>query len=299
MYTTDLIDNLDSVLPALPQELNFTPVHEPQMRNGVAIANAFWVINPQNDAVIGSGKSVHRTANFSSLWDALREGLVKADINTQGAEVKFHALGSGAAMSAEIILKKYDFEKKLGEAAQLRMLVRDSHDQSIKRQIQAMVYRLACLNGMISMRERVGVSEKHTLNADAEVLGKVAADFPARLENEATLMLQMRKISTVRDSDIDFFRRNVATYKTRAGVKINSKFLDRVVGIYDNYRELGQNAYRVYNTLTHLSTHVEAQRDGTEVERKRIRIEQDIEGVIHGEEFRDRYLPQDSELLAA
>jgi hypothetical protein len=299
MYTTDLIDNLDSVLPALPRELDFTPVHEPQTRNGNVIDNAFWVVNPINDMVIGSGKSVHRTANFSTLWDALREGLVKADINTQGAGVKFHALGGGAAMSAEIILKKYDFEKKLGEAAQLRMLVRDSHDQSIKRQVQAMVYRLACLNGMISMRERVGVSEKHTLNADAEVLGKVASEFPARLENEASLMLEMRRIDTDRDQDIDFFRRNVATYKTRTGVKINGKFLERVVGIYDNYRELGQNAYRVYNTLTHLSTHVEAQRDGTEVERKRIRIEQDIEGVIHGEEFRNRYLPESSMLLAA
>jgi hypothetical protein len=298
MYTSNLIDNLDSVLPALPQELNFTPVHEPQTRNGTVIDNAFWVVNPYNDQVIGSGKSVHRTANFSTLWDALREGLVKANIDTDNAQVKFHALGGGAAMSAEIILKKYDFEKKLGEAAQLRMLVRDSHDQSIKRQIQAMVYRLACLNGMISMRERVGVAEKHTLNADAEVLGKVASEFPARLENEATLMQQMRRITTDREQDIDFFRNNVATYRTKTGIKINNKFLDRVVSIYDSYRELGQNAYRVYNTLTHLSTHVEAQRDGTEVERKRIRIEQDIEGVIHGEEFRARYTPN-ALLLAA
>ena len=298
MYTTDIIDNLDSVLPALPQELNFTPVHEPQTRNGSVIDNAFWVVNPQNDMVIGSGRSVHRTANFSTLWDALREGLVKANIDTQNAQVKFHALGGGAAMSAEIILKKYDFEKKLGEAAQLRMLVRDSHDQSIKRQIQAMVYRLACLNGMISMRERVGVAEKHTLNADAEVLGKVASEFPARLENEATLMQHMRQITTDREQDIDFFRNNVATYRTKTGIKINNKFLERVVGIYDSYRDLGQNAYRVYNTLTHLSTHVEAQRDGTEVERKRIRIEQDIEGVIHGEEFRARYTPN-ALLLAA
>jgi len=298
MYTSNLIDNLDSVLPALPQELNFTPVHEPQTRNGTVIDNAFWVVNPQNDMVIGSGRSVHRTANFATLWDALREGLVKANIDTNNAQVKFHALGGGAAMSAEIILKKYDFEKKLGEAAQLRMLVRDSHDQSIKRQIQAMVYRLACLNGMISMRERVGVAEKHTLNADAEVLGKVASEFPARLENEATLMQQMRQITTDREQDIDFFRNNVATYRTKTGIKINNKFLDRVVGIYDSYRELGQNAYRVYNTLTHLSTHVEAQRDGTEVERKRIRIEQDIEGVIHGEEFRARYTPN-ALLLAA
>jgi hypothetical protein len=298
MYTADLIDNLDTVLPALPQELDFTPVHERQTRNGNVIDNAFWVVNPINDMVIGSGKSVHRTSNFTTLWDALREGLVKANIDTQNADVKFHALGGGAAMSAEIILKKYDFEKKLGEAAQLRMLVRDSHDQSIKRQIQAMVYRLACLNGMISMRERVGVAEKHTVNADAEVLGKVASEFPSRLENEASLMLEMRKISTDRDEDIDFFRRNVATYRTKVGTKINAKLLERVVGVYDGYRELGQNAYRVYNTLTHMSTHVEAQRDGTEVERKRIRIEQDIEGVIHGEEFKNRYLP-DTLLLAA
>jgi hypothetical protein len=298
MYTSNLIDNLDNVLPALPQELNFTPVHEPQTRNGTVIDNAFWVVNPINDHVIGSGKSVHRTANFSTLWDALREGLVKANIDTGNAQVKFHALGNGAAMSAEIVLKKYDFEKKLGEAAQLRLLVRDSHDQSIKRQVQAMIYRLACLNGMISMRERVGVAEKHTLNADAEVLGKVASEFPIRLENEATLMAGMRRIGTDREQDIDFFRRNVATYRTKSGTKINGKFLDRVVGIYDGYRDIGQNAYRVYNTLTHLSTHVEAQRDGTEVERKRIRIEQDIEGVIHGEEFRARYLP-DSLLLAA
>jgi hypothetical protein len=51
-------------------------------------------------------------------------------------------------------------------------------------------------------------------------------------------------------------------------------------------------AYQVYNTLTHISTHVEAQRDGTEVERKRIRIEQDIESVIQGAEFQQLITPE-------
>ncbi len=72
---------------------------------------------------------------------------------------------------------------------------------------------------------------------------------------------------------------------TKTGAKINNKWLERIIGIYDSYNTMNGTAYQVYNTLTHISTHVEAQRDGTEVERKRIRVEQDIESVIQGDEF--------------
>jgi len=101
------------------------------------------------------------------------------------------------------------------------------------------------------------------------------------------MMKMMRSIEVDRQAAIDFFRNNVATYVTKVGTKINNKFLEETVGIYDNYNSIGYNAYRVYNTLTHLSTHVEAKRDGTEIERKRIRMEQDINNVIRGESFRN------------
>lgn len=282
---------LNDILPALPAVLDFEPARELQVRNGVALSDRYWVVNPVTDTVIGDSRSVHRTANFRTMWDNLREGLALANIDTSHAQVDFSTIGDGAAFSAKIILNKYDFEKKLGEAAKMQMNVRDSHDQSVKRQVEAMIYRLACLNGMIAPRERVGISQKHTTYSDPETVGRVAANFPTQLEEQAEMMAQMRMIKVQRDVVIKFLESHVATYQTRTGSKVNKKWLDKIVGIYDNYSSIGDNAYRVYNTLTHISTHVEG-RDGTDLERKRIRIETDIHGVMQSEAYQNLFMPQ-------
>jgi hypothetical protein len=278
-------------IPSLPTFLDFDPVREQQTRNGIAIPNRYWTVNPLTDTVIGDGKSVHNPKNFRVVWDNMREGLALAKLDTSDVDVEFSAISNGSAFSAKIILKQYNFEKKLGEPARMVMNVRDSHDQSVKMQISAMIYRLACLNGMIAPRESVGISQKHTTFYDPEVIGKVASQFPEKLERDAQVMYQMQGIKVNRDFAIDFFRRNVATYITKTGQKVNNKWLERIIGIYDSYNTMQGTAYQVYNTLTHISTHVEAQRDGTEVERKRIRIEQDIESVIQGADFQHMIAP--------
>ena len=278
-------------IPSLPSFLDFDPVREQQTRNGIAIPNKYWTVNPLTDTVIGDGKSVHNPKNFRVVWDNMREGLALAKLDTSDVDVEFSAISNGSAFSAKIILKQYNFEKKLGEPAKMVMQVRDSHDQSVKMQISAMIYRLACLNGMIAPRESVGISQKHTTFYDPEVIGKVASQFPEKLERDAQIMYQMQGIKVNRDFAIDFFRRNVATYITKTGQKVNNKWLERIIGIYDSYNTMQGTAYQVYNTLTHISTHVEAQRDGTEVERKRIRIEQDIESVIQGADFQHMIAP--------
>jgi len=282
---------LNDILPALPSVLDFEPAREPQIRNGVILSDRFWVVNPVTDAVIGDSRSVHRTANFRTMWDNLREGLALANIDTSHAQVDFSTIAEGAAFSAKIILNKYDFGKKLGEAAKMQMNVRDSHDQSVKRQVEAMIYRLACLNGMIAPRERVGISQKHTTYSDPETVGKVAANFPVQLEQQAEMMAQMRQVTVFRDQVIRFFEHHVATYHTRTGSKVNKKWLDKIVGIYDNYASIGDNAYRVYNTLTHISTHIEG-REGTDLERKRIRIETDIHAVMQSEAYQQMFMPE-------
>jgi hypothetical protein len=285
---------LDTVLPALPQILDFDPVREPQIRNGVAIRNQYWVVNPNTDTVIGNGKSIHNPQNFSKVWDSFREGLLHSGLDTSEAEVKFNVIKEGAAMDAQIILKRYQYEQVLGEPAKMTMSFRDSHDQSIRRQIRAMIYRLACLNGMIAPREAVGIVQKHTTYSDPDTVGKIASKFPDQLLKDAQIMRLMQGVKVNRDDAIDFLERNVATYQTKTSTKVNKKWLERIVGIHDSYNILGENTYHLYNTLTHISTHVESRT--AEVATKRIRIEQDIESVIRGEEFQTRFMPQ---LLAA
>jgi hypothetical protein len=286
--------SLDTVLPALPQILDFDPVREPQIRNGVAIRNQYWVVNPNTDTVIGNGKSIHNPQNFSKVWDSFREGLLHSGLDTSEAEVKFNVIKEGAAMEAQIVLKRYQYEQVLGEPAKMTMSFRDSHDQSIRRQIRAMIYRLACLNGMIAPREAVGIVQKHTTYSDPDTVGKIASKFPDQLLKDAQVMRLMQGVKVQRADAIDFLERNVATYPTKTGTKVNKKWLDRIVGIHDSYNILGENSYHLYNTLTHISTHVESRT--ADVATKRIRIEQDIESVIRGEEFQTRFMP---ELLAA
>ena len=197
-------------------------------------------------------------------------------------------------MDAQIILKRYQYEQVLGEPAKMTMSFRDSHDQSIRRQIRAMIYRLACLNGMIAPREAVGIVQKHTTYSDPDTVGKIASKFPDQLLKDAQTMRLMQGVKVDRDDAIDFLERNVATYQTKTSTKVNKKWLERIVGIHDSYNILGENTYHLYNTLTHISTHVESRT--AEVATKRIRIEQDIESVIRGEEFQTRFMPQ---LLAA
>ena len=285
---------LDTVLPALPQILDFDPVREPQIRNGVAIRNQYWVVNPNTDTVIGNGKSIHNPQNFSKVWDSFREGLLHSGLDTSEAEVKFNVIKEGAAMEAQIVLKRYQYEQVLGKPAKMTMSFRDSHDQSIRRQIRAMIYRLACLNGMIAPREAVGIVQKHTTYSDPDTVGKIASKFPDQLLKDAQIMRLMQGVKVDRDDAIDFLERNVATYQTKTSTKVNKKWLERIVGIHDSYNILGENTYHLYNTLTHISTHVESRT--AEVATKRIRIEQDIESVIRGEEFQTRFMP---ELLAA
>jgi hypothetical protein len=185
-------------------------------------------------------------------------------------------------MRAEIVLPNHNFEKRLGETAQMKIVIADSHDQTVRRQVKAMIMRLACLNGMISARENIGFAQKHTTMNDPELIGTIASGWLPKLEADADLMRDMVSIKIDKDTAVEFYRDHVAKYKTNTGlVKINEKMLERIVAIHNSYN-MGNNAYRVYNTLTHMSTHVDKARGESDDGRKRLRIEQDIEAVIRG-----------------
>lgn len=269
---------------AIPSDLDFQPVREHQVRNGVRVDNAYWTINPLTDEVIGSGKSRHRPENFATMWNTFVEGLFASDLDLSEAEVKWSPITNGSAFRADIILPKHDFKRIVGEETSMKLRIYDSHDQSFKRQVDAMIMRLACLNGMESISRDIGISQRHTALADAEKMGVIASEFPVLLEKEAGVHKQLQERLLSRDVAIDFLSRNVAVRKTRIGMETNKKQLDELVGLWDSYN-IGNNVYRLYNVLTHMSTHVSG-RDGTNINRKQLMLEQQVQAVIRGQEFR-------------
>ena len=284
-----IYQNFDSI-PALPAELDFEPVREQVLRTGRdgitrTVPDSFWVVNPLNDTVLATTRKRHNPTNFVSMWESFRDGLSASDIDTSQIKVKFNVAHNSAAYSADILFPKYDYQKIVGEATQMKMRIIDSHDSSFRRVMRAYIERLVCTNGMVSVGERLEFKSFHTIHSDPEKIGAVASEYPARLENEAQLYKVMMGTSVSKDTAIEFARSHVASYRTASGIKINEKSVEEFARIWNQYSALGDTGYRLYNVLTHIGTHVTG-REGTDLARKQIRIEDKVSDIVKTPKFR-------------
>lgn len=277
-------------IPALPVALDFDPVREQVVRTGRdgvirTVRDSYWVVNPLTDEVMATSKNQHNPVNFKNMWDSFREGVEHSGVDTSDIQIMFNTARGGAAFSADIVFKRYDYQRIVGEATQMKMRILDSHDMTLKRDIRCMLMRLACTNGMVTVGERLTVKQKHTTFSDPEKLGAVVSEFPTRLENEAHLYKDMMAKRVTKDQAIAFARTEVATYRTAAGIKINEKTVEEFARIWNEYRALGETGYHLYNVLTHIGTHVTG-REGTDVARKQIRIEDRVSEIVQAPAFR-------------
>ena len=277
-------------IPALPVALDFDPVREQVVRTGRdgvirTVRDSYWVVNPLTDEVMATSKNQHNPVNFKHMWDSFREGVEHSGVDTSDIQIMFNTARGGAAFSADIVFKRYDYQQIVGEPTQMKMRILDSHDMTLKRDIRCMLMRLACTNGMVTVGERLTVKQKHTTFSDPEKLGAVVSEFPTRLENEAHLYKDMMAKRVTKDQAIAFARTEVATYRTAAGIKINEKTVEEFARIWNEYRALGETGYHLYNVLTHIGTHVTG-REGTDVARKQIRIEDRVSEIVQAPAFR-------------
>ena len=275
-------------LPALPEQLDFEPVREKQTRNGYEVAGKWWTINPLTDEVIGDGKRNHLPQNFAILWDSLRAGLHGSGLQLEDAETKFRSFNNNAGMRADIILPYENFDIIVGEPTALKIAISNSHDQSSKLNIAAMIYRYWCTNGQASMSENTSLSQLNTISSDPERIGAVAAKWPEFLQEDAHKMKQMQGVPVSRYDAINFYSEHVASTQTRSGKVVNRAMLDRIMGIHDSYKGLNDTAYRVYNVLTHMSTHVESKACPT---KKQLVMEDKINSIVNGDAFQELALP--------
>lgn len=296
MGAYETIEQVNNI-PLLPDYLNYDPIKEQQTRNGVPVVDKYWVINPLTDRVIGDGKSQHKPTNFNRMWEPLREGLEQSDLDLSNAETTFWGYNDDASFRAEIVLPNHNFVRQLNEPSCLKIRIVDSHDQRFRRQIEAMIMRLACLNGMMSIAENTSMSQKHTVNSTPEVMGAVASAWPLMLTKEAALMNYLKNVQTSREDALDFYTKTLASRATRTGAQVNKARLDYIMSIHDSYG-LGDNAYKVYNTLTHLSTHVKTQRENSCQVTKKLRLESEIANVLKSPDFRALAQVEEFEMAA-
>jgi len=246
------------------------------------------IVQSKTDKVLGVVKSRYTPQPYAALWEPLIEGLEESGLDLDDAEIKWNVMNHGARMFADITLKSYNYDHIVGEKTALQMRVRNSVDGSLKYDVSAFIKRLWCSNGQARIAENTAVQFKHTISTDTEKIGKVAATWPVILEDDAHLFNHMRTVNVDRDETQSFLAENLCLTKTKTQVKVNQKWLGRMMGLWDNYSaSIGNNGYALYNTLTHYGTHVD--RDslrGAEVGNRALRQEQDVQTLVRGRAFK-------------
>ena len=286
------IPTLSEVAPSLV----FEPKREALRHNGLLVKDKFAIINPtigdidpltglpKGEVMQVVGKS-HVATPYNVMWDSMREGIELSGLDTSQIQIKFIVAPDGGSYATDIIFKQYEFEPAVGDVHSMRFRIYDSHDMTFRHHIQCGLFRYWCSNGQASIAEKLEVKAKHTLTADPEKLGRIVADFPARLEAEAELYRDMMATPLSKDRAVQFIRENVATYRIASGIKINEKTVEEGARIWNMYGNLGDTGYRLFNVITHIGTHVTG-REGTNMARKQARIEQQAQAVVDMPEFK-------------
>jgi hypothetical protein len=245
-----------------------------------------FVVRQDNDQPLAVVGSKHRPTNYRKLWEPLREGLIASDLDLTDATVKWHVVGNGAAMFADITLKAYDFEHIIGEPTSMKMRVLNSVNGSWKYDVSAMLMRLACLNGMSRVDQGTSASFKHTVNTNPEKIGEVASQWPILLESDGHFFNHMKKVEITSEEAKALFSR-FCTTTTKVESRVNKAWLGRMVTLWDNYSStIGQNGYALYNALTHYGTHSDKATSRGDVNAKLVRQEQSVTKFLRSPAFK-------------
>ena len=126
------------------------------------------------------------------------------------------------------------------------------------------------------------------MSTEPEKIGKVASAWPSILENDAHLFNHMRRVPMERDTVQNFMVTNLCVTKTKTKIKVNDKWLGRMMGLWDTYSsEIGKNGYAFYNALTHYGTHVDSNSlRGAEIGNVQLRQEQNVQALVRGDAFK-------------
>ena len=275
---------------ALPRKLQFTPVLRPLEHNGVRLPASIGqkIVNEDTDTVIAIGKSRIAPTAYARSWEPFVDELENSGLDLSEAQCNFTSMGNGARMLADITLKSYNYDRIVGEKTALQMRFRNSVDGSLRYEVSAFIKRLFCSNGQARIAENTSVKFKHTFSTEPEKIGRVAGTWPMILEDDAHLFNHMRRVPMQRDTVQNFMATNLCRTLTKTKVKVNDKWLGRMMGLWDTYStQIGQNGYAFYNALTHYGTHVDQNSlRGAEVGNVQLRQEQNVQALVRGDAFK-------------
>lgn len=234
--------------------------------NGARVPGKVGLINTHSGQVIGVVSTKYKVVTNHEVVEHLGEALDRSALDLTGMEVKVAQSHGGARAMINVILPKH--EVAIGkDVSRLQISVLNSYDGKWKYQSRAGAIRVACLNGQI-MGQFVGsYSEYHNSRLDvvagAQMLVEMADGFEkAKDWWQAMIDRPVDKKQLVRSLQIFQFGRTIEMNADEVEAFLNLPVPKRLVELFDTYsKEMGRNAYALYNAMTDFTTHREYKAD--------------------------------------
>jgi len=236
-----------------PEEGNYTPRKVPALnpKTGAQIDGQFVVLHPETDQWIANCGADAKPSNFYDAYHALITELANDPlIDLSRATIKNRLYNNNTCFVSQIDIKDFkiaeDISRQVGDPISLSITLRDSHDGSTRRAASVGLKRLACLNGMVTLSGAMHQRRKHTTYDNPEYFGLRLSQHTKNLHNEIHKITALQNSRVEYSQAMDFFKHKLKMIDTD---------IKKVEKIYNYYRDMGSTGYRVYNTLTHLSSH--------------------------------------------
>lgn len=195
----------------------------------------------------------YKVVSNEEVMTATLKAIETAKLDTTDATASVSFSNHGARTMVRIMLPAYSVLTNTANETKMEIVTLNSYDGAWKYSSRAGGIRMACLNGQVMGKMIGSYSQFHnqSLNIErgAENLVRMIGDFS---QSQDWFLAMMKRSATVDDvRRLGAKLLNVPTVQfeeSRAG--------KRILASYDAYaREMGANAYAVYNTFTDFITH--------------------------------------------
>lgn len=169
----------------------------------------------------------YRRLDSFELMDAVLPPLMEHGFNVESSEV------TEKRTYIKAITAKLEGEVKVGDPVQFGLVVSNSDVGAGALRIEPMIYRLVCLNGMISQsairKNHIGKS----MLGDGDDINELLSDRTREL-TDAAFWHQVRDVVTA-SMRPDIFQRELDRLKEAAGLKITNFALDEVIELASSH----------------------------------------------------------------
>ena len=237
------------------------------------VANRKLLMNNKNK-VIGLVSKQYRTVTNEEIEEKFVKQLCESSINRDGMTIDCRYANDGARSMVQMKFPAHEIDVK-GDKSILEIVTKNSYDGMWKFSVRGGACRMACLNGMLLGAWAAAYSEQHnsklsithaakkivTILDDFIETPKQWADMMDRPVDDTKAWKVIRKYNKHDDREIPMtWHRNPGTGKvcitnsdTRMAVNGSTRMMDHY--LRREAKDIGKNAFALYNTLTHQATH--------------------------------------------